>query len=291
MSKDQYQGLGLSEEELAALEGEEDEKLDNIDDLDSDDSDSDSDDDGDDDLDTGDDDQPTKPDAKEPAPAEQADAPVENEVEQPEFEPKVEPVADYETKISELVAKEDELAEQFDMGEITQREYRQQIRDLDSQRRALEDQQRDFEKSQEIAAQKWSWEVDTFMEAMAEQGMDYKNNKLLNAALDTAVKDLANKPENNDKPSRWFLNEAHKQVSELLGKPVKAPTTDPVKKAVSDRKPDMTKVPQTLADAPQAQNEVAGTDEFSKLDQLSGMDLERALAALPESKARAYLER
>lgn len=286
---DKYQGLGLSEEELLALEGEEDETVGAIDGLDDDDSDSDADDNDDDEQADGDD-QPTEPNSEDGSTDEPADETGDET--DPEFTPKVEPVADYDTKIAELVSKEDELAEQFDMGEITQREYRQQIREIDSQRRALEDQQRDFQKSQEIAEQKWNWEVDNFMETMKEQGVDYRANKLLNAALDTAVKELANDPKNNDKSGKWFLNEAHKQVAELMGKSMgDQKPKDPLKKSLNERKPNLDRVPQTLGQVPQAQNDVAGQDEFSKLDQLSGMDLERALAALPESKARAYLER
>lgn len=289
MSKDQYEGLGLSDEELAALEGEENEELDNIDSLDTDDGDAD---DDIDDLGTNDDDQPAKPDEQKPATNEPADAPVEELAKPAEFEPQVAPAEDFDNKIAELTSKEDELSNKFDEGEITQREFRQQVRELDKQRADLENQQREFERSQAIAEQKWHWEVDRFMEdAKDKMGIDYRGNAMLNAALDTAVKQLANDEANNDKPGVWFLNEAHKKVSELLGKSATPPPKDPLKDAVDGRKPDLSKVPKVLADVPAAQNDQPGASKFDKLDKLTGMDLERALAALPESEVRAYLER
>lgn len=299
MSKDQYQGLGLSEEELAALaeddspvdEGNLDDDLD--DDEDDDSLDDDSDDDLDDDDESGDDEQANDP-ADKPADKtddKPADASTDDEA-KPDFEPKVAPVEDYDNKIAELNTKEDELSTQFDEGDITQREFRQQIRELDKQRRDIENQQRDFERARAQETQKWEWEVDRFMnDAKDKLGMDYRGNPLLNAALDTAVKQLANDEANDDKPGSWFLEEAHKKVSELLGKPAAPAPKDPVKEALNGRKPDLNKVPKVLADVPAAQNDQPGSSKFDKLDQLSGMDLERALAALPESEARAYLER
>lgn len=286
MSKEQYQGLGLSDEELAALEGYDDQETpeDNL--LDDDDDDS-----GDDDTsgledetigdNPDDDDKPT-----EPNPAEEVD-----EKQPPEFSPKVEPVQDYDKVIADLTSKEDALSQQFDDGEITAREYRSQLREIEGQRRTIEDQQKDFERSQELARQKWHWEVETFKDSIKEStGIDYRTNKILNAALDTAVKELAADEANDDKTGTWFLKEAHKRVAELLGKPVATTTDNPIKNALKSRQPDLAKVPQTLADAPKAQVESDG-DEFSKLDKLSGMELERALAALTPAQAQAYLER
>lgn len=288
MSKDQYQGLGLSEEELAALEGADDEVIEpqatDEDDLDDDDGG-----DGVDDITTD----PAADNDADPDPAPAAADPEEVE-QQPEFAPAVAPVENYEAVIQEMLSKEDELSQQFDDGEITSREYRAQLRELENQRRAIEDQQRDYERSQELARQKWAWEVDNFMDAAKDNdGVDYRHNKMLNAALDTAVKELAADEANSDKTGKWFLREAHKRVTELLGKGEKVSTpkpTDAIQKALKDRKPNMEKVPQSLSNVPAADLDTGG-DEFSKLDKLSGMDLERALAALSPAQAKAYLER
>lgn len=285
-TKDEYQGLGLSEEELAALEGADDEvtqpQATDEDDLDDDDGG-----DGVDDITTD----PAGDGDADPDPAPAA-ADSEEVEQQPEFAPAVAPVENYEAVIQEMLSKEDELSQQFDDGEITSREYRAQLRELENQRRAVEDQQRDYDRSQELAKQKWAWEVDTFMDSAKENdGVDYRQNKMLNAALDTAVKELAADEANSDKTGKWFLREAHKRVAELFGKGEKAPKPmDPIQKALKDRKPNMEKVPQSLSNVPAADLDTGG-DEFSKMDKLTGMDLERALAALTPAQAKAYLER
>jgi hypothetical protein len=60
----------------------------------------------------------------------------------------------------------------------------------------------------------WQWEVNRFMRDVRKkhEGIDYADSIRLNTALDAEVKALANKPENADKPGRWFLREAHKKV-------------------------------------------------------------------------------
>jgi len=49
------------------------------------------------------------------------------------------------------------------------------------------------------------------------------------------------------------------------------------------------KVPKTLKDTPPAQEEIGSEDEFASLDKLEGIELEKALALLPESKRDQYL--
>jgi hypothetical protein len=50
------------------------------------------------------------------------------------------------------------------------------------------------------------------IEAARQGGIDYRTDKVKQAALDKYVKEIANAPGNDDKPMRWFLIEAHKRV-------------------------------------------------------------------------------
>lgn len=119
---------------------------------------------------------------------------------------------------------------------------------------------------------------------------------------DKNVRDLAAKEENASKPAEWFLREGHKmvmsevaKVAEALGfskgeKPkveAKVETKESIKDAVASRVPA---VPlKGVGQLPAAASEAISGDEFSDLEGLSGLELERALARMPEERAAKYL--
>jgi hypothetical protein len=81
-----------------------------------------------------------------------------------------------------------------------------------------------------------------------------------------------------------------------LGKPAAAgagkAAADPVREAVSKRKPDLKVVPPTLANLPNAGGDDAsvGEGKFAHIDSLSGMDLERAIARMSPDEQREYAQ-
>jgi len=211
--------------------------------------------------------------------------------------------ADFDAKVTELNTRHDALADKFNGGDLTFDEYRAQAKAISDELANLQALRTKAEISSEFnqqnAAQRWQWEVSRFMkDVLKSDGIDYAGNKLLNAALDVAVKDLANNREHVDKSGEWFLEEAHKQVKSQLGIGKTAPNTpaptpkDPVKEAVNARKAQVPAAPTTLSAVPNAAEADVGQDEFAALDRLAETDVmayERALAKLPADVQDRYL--
>lgn len=127
------------------------------------------------------------------------------------------------------------------------------------------------------------------------------------AALNATIVRLANGPD-ADKyigRGRKALQEADRIVSEELGPPKGAarpaadpnPNPDPALKPAAKivdikRKPaDLRKLPTTLAHVPNADMEDTGSDRFTDIDKLDGVDQERAIAALSPADYDEYLRR
>lgn len=72
---------------------------------------------------------------------------------------------------------------------------------------------------QNKANERWLAAIETFIDAEAARpdGIDYLANAAQFNALDTYVKMLANRDENDDKPMSWFLIEANKLVRKDYG--------------------------------------------------------------------------
>lgn len=159
----------------------------------------------------------------------------------------------------------------------------------------------------------WFWTVNRFMRNVAKhEGIDYRVadgcpelNRHLNAAFDKAVKELADKPENESKEPAWFLRTAHDSVKKAfnLGKKTesaadiakreadtKKAADEKAKKDAAEARRTKTVIPKDLGGLPSAKSGDLGTDddgEFSHLDGLSGMELEVAVAKLtPEAMDR-----
>jgi hypothetical protein len=124
--------------------------------------------------------------------------------------------------------------------------------------------------------------------AKADEGIDYRGNKVLHAALDATVRDLATDPANADKPEAWFLQTAHQMVKDSFNLSKPAPKDDPAdkKKTAAGKAPDLSGVPPTVRSIPAAADSEDG-GEFAHLGTLKGMQLERAVALMtPEQQQR-----
>ena len=213
--------------------------------------------------------------------------------------------ADLDDQIAAARTERRDLMRKFSEGELTDEEYQTQLdaaeQKLDSlkdTKRAAEFNQRVAQANEKAVMESWKASVNSFFKATKDtEGIDYANNRVLNSALDTVVKDLATAKDDagnlvhGDKPQRWFLKEAHRLVKENFGivavpKGAKASDKPDVKKATAGKAPDLSKVPPAISRAPAAGASDDG-GEFANLDGLTGMALERAVARMsPEQQAR-----
>lgn len=145
------------------------------------------------------------------------------------------------------------------------------------------------EKSKDqIAAALWGRAVDDFLD-----GHDaYKKDDVLYDALNERVKRLASDEKNANLTDRQLLNKAHEEIAARfkVGEVVKP--VDAKAALAEKRKPDLTDVPRTLANAPAAAGNDQADDEFTALDKLAGVDniaYEQALAKMPKDKQDRYL--
>jgi hypothetical protein len=201
--------------------------------------------------------------------------------------------ADFDDRVKAIEDSEAEIARKFEAGEIEQPEYVRETRRIAKERGELDRIQVKAEMAAEMSQQaeihQWQQQVAKFMrEAKKIDGVDYRGNEALGTELDTLVKALANNPANADKPSAWFLQQAHKAVKAMHGiadKP--APASKDEKPA--SRKSPIDKAPKTLAQVPGGEGPGDVADEFVNLDNLDGDAYETALAKLTPAQRERYL--
>lgn len=295
---DDYEDVGLSEEERAALK-EEDESGE-ADDAGAEDSGSDSADDGadapdDDDDDDDDDGADDQDDAdKEASGGDKADdadgGKADNASEEPppakdEKKDAREDQKPPEDPVKVLEGQLGALREQFDKGELSVEEY------ID-QRAKVEREIVRVEMSREYSRQKvedaWRDAQVTFFDKNAY----LKDNDVLYGAFAAQVNKILQSPEGQNMTDAAVLEKAKEAVDAAFGrkeepKPEKDTTKpDPVKeakKAAADR----SKIPQTLKGVPPAEAADTG-GKYAYLDKLTGEAYEEALSKLSASELEAY---
>lgn len=165
---------------------------------------------------------------------------------------------------------------------------------------------RDVLREQKVEEKQWFTHVHAFKAEQASTiGLNYYTNQEAAAALDDWTIRIASKPENAAKDPEWCLAEAHKKVMvELDIKPVTgkaavaaapaaapgaASAAAPAGAAKAGRAPDLSGIPPTLGGLPIAATETSEeAGEFAGLASLTGMDYERALAALTPAQKDRY---
>ncbi len=208
----------------------------------------------------------------------------------------------FETQLKEVKGK-------FEEGDLSVSEYMDKRDTIASQRYDLREQKlksdMSAEQSKQVADQVWEHEQDLFFD----QHPEYRKDTILWGAMDASIRELTAKAENVNRSGMAILNDAHKQVSERFSqrgtenKEVdKEETNDkkdnPNKQLVNKegnkqetaKKPDLSVVPKTLSDMPNADGPDTGTDtEFTYLDKLGGVEYENALAKLSDDQQDRYL--
>lgn len=247
---------------------------------------------GDDDDDPDNADNPAADPAADPAAVADTDVVQAAEVadDPAEFTPRfvAEVPADAETKFAEFNSKKADLRAKLNDGDIGLDEFTEQLDAIGKEERALERKVWESENAQKqndnIANQRWQWEQEQFFADKA--NVAYKDKYLL-TALDAAIKDLANDPANASKKGPWFLSEADKMIRERFGmaKPGKQEIDPPPPPPKTQRR----NAPPTLANMPSAELPETGGDEFAHLDKLGAVELEAALAKMPQDQQDRYL--
>jgi len=207
----------------------------------------------------------------------------------------------YDATVQDLATRESELRAKFKAGEIEFDDFEEQRGAILTEREGLLVARTKAEVSQEFnaqgAAQEWAAEVDKLMTKAATPeggGVDYRKDAEKASDLDTFVKALAAKPENNDKTMDWFLNEGHRRVQALHGltRPEPPPVKDDkaaIAAAVAARAPALVNAPKTLAQVPGSDGpgDIAG--EFAEMDRLSGLELEDTIRRMTPAQRERYL--
>ncbi|HWQ39183.1 MAG TPA: hypothetical protein VNM24_11355 [Burkholderiales bacterium] len=131
--------------------------------------------------------------ARDDAQAAASDDSVEEDDDEP-FVPayKVPPPENYEQRMADLDKKYDEVTAKFKSGEIELEDMLREHRAIDKERRELDAQKTKAEiaaeQAEQAAEQRWRWEVSRFMrEAAKHEGIDYRV-ALHEAALEAAKK-------------------------------------------------------------------------------------------------------
>jgi len=200
---------------------------------------------------------------------------------------------DYDAQVKTLNEETSALGQKFRAGEIEFEDYETQQAALLQRRDDLREIKIKAEIASEMGAQsaenEWMATVNSFVSATAKaEGINYATDTEKQADLDLFVKRLAESSANNDKPMRWFLEEAHKRVKALHG--IATPEKkqdDQVSPKPLQRKAPTEAIPKTLAQVPGSDGPGDVADEFANLDNLEGLELEDALRKMtPEQRER-----
>lgn len=257
---------GLSDEERSALEDEEDLR-----------------DPVDDDDDEPEVDAPAEP--EDDADDEEPEARAEDPVFAPVYQAPA--VDDYAGRMAQIAEATREIAAGYEAGDFDLEEYQTRQRKLTelewSLREANLKANLAAEQQQQSLAQRWQWEQDRFFGTEANRA--YREDPIVGAAFSTAVQALAANAAYDAKPMSWFLEEADRLTRAKFR--VGNETVPDNVRQLRTKRPA---APPTLAGIPSAALPDTGDpDEFSRLDRLSGMELEAALARLSQAEADRYL--
>ena len=272
MSEDRYEGLGLSSEELAAIDDELDDSADLTDDGD------DADDDDADEVaaQTEESTEPEKEAEAEPEKAEPAEvAPVEEVVPKQQEVPMASPLDDLNAELATIKQK-------FDDGDISIDEY---IDERDRISRAIVKAELKAEIASDEVAKSWERSQSDFLK----QNGYLRENDIVYDAFAMQVNKILQTPKSRSMTDEEVLTTAKQKVDAAFGRapePHKK-SESPVKKAKSEAA-DTSRVPQSLRGIPVAEPHDVDGSKFAYLDKLSGVEFEAAIAKLSSDDAARW---
>lgn len=196
---------------------------------------------------------------------------------------------DADAKLAEIATKKDELLSQFDDGDITAKEYQQQLDALGKQEREIERAVDKAALAAEMEQQRQQNEWIATVNAFIDSNSQYKDNPRLYRALDQEVRDIAVTPEAANWSGRQILEKAHANLAEAFGFAKEQPK--PAVEAAAAAKP-APQIPPTLGRVPAADINDAAGGKYAALDRLADTDpaaYEEAIAKLSDAERDAYM--
>lgn len=300
----------LTEEELEALESDDD-----VIDTDDDQSDDDTGEDtnveehntdtgGDPDDDEGDD-KPGEDDPDDNEEGEEAKPGKEGAQDDPDDKPDDKPAAksdyapslrselpeDFDEKLSGIAEQKTELRKKYNEGDIDFDEYEQERDKLDEQRRQLEQAQFKSTIAQEMREDRWiNRDVANFMQSHPE----YEAGSPLYSMLDAEVRKLQGEydAEGKDPLDPAILDKAHETIMASLSKFTGAKGAEQEAPKGKSKIPSKRDVPPTLNNVPAADTEDMDGGRWAHMDRLMEKDpiaFEEKLAGMSDDDRNAYL--
>jgi hypothetical protein len=203
----------------------------------------------------------------------------------------------YEDRIAAIAAEKEKLAEQFDDGDKTAKEYHTALDALNREERTLERSKDRYELAQQMEVQRQTndrqAEINVFL---ASVGIPQDTADLRFSVLDRAVRMVASDAKMATATVSEIMTEAYDLCAKQgvlkprdeLGKSTPAPTKKDEPAVPAKKAPK--KGPQTLAGIPQA--EVVDTDanQFAHINRMQPDEAERAFERLSPTQQEAYLQ-
>lgn len=197
--------------------------------------------------------------------------------------------ADAEARLAQIAADKEKLVGQFDDGELTAKEYQQELDKLAREERGIERQIDKAEIARDMAEQQAAAERDKQVnDFLGEVGIPRNPEDPQFQVLNKAVIMIANLEDSANKSAREILQEAYELCvfkKQIAGKAA-APAPAPAKAA---RKPIV--APPTLGRLPAAEmTDTSEGNRFAHLDRMDPVAREEALAKMSEADQNAYLQ-
>jgi hypothetical protein len=212
-----------------------------------------------------------------------------------------------DARMKEIGDKKGNLLEQHENGDITTREYQQQLDALNKEERELERAIDKARTAQELHQQQqinnWMGQVKDFT---TKAHPEYAKSKVRYMALDTFVREVGSDPANANLTAKQILEKAHAKVQEDLGvvPGTAAGKTNTTGKTAADKTAELNaagrplkgskaEAPKTLRDVPAtAANDTGENGRWAALDRLQETDPEaheNKLMRMSADERDAYL--
>jgi hypothetical protein len=206
-----------------------------------------------------------------------------------------------DARLKELGEKKGELAEQLDNGDITTREYHNQLEALNKEQgelqRALDKAALAADLNQQQNVNNWHNQINAFT---TKAHPEYAASKVRWMALDAFVREVGNDPAKQHLSGPQILAEAHAMVQADLGVAPAKGKADPVPATVDKNaagrplKGSKPEAPKTLRDVPTAAANEVDDGKWAALDRLQAKDPEaheERIMKMSDSERDAYLAR
>lgn len=191
-----------------------------------------------------------------------------------------------ETRLQEIDAKLDKIAQDADAGELTLVEANQQTRQLNAQRRALEQDMFKATFTTDTIKAGWKATVTDFFEGHTE----YADGSSLRPAFEQELRKLQVGKTVKEQTNPELLAQADTNLRQLMGLPARAAKPADGRSALQVKTGQRTPAP-TLAHVPASDVEdLGGENEFAHIDKLKGAELENAIGKLTPDQRTRYEE-